>query len=125
MHGINQTNPYLSHSFLLAYVHLEFTGLNTGLQDSYNLAWKIAMVLNGTAPQTLLDSYSEERIPIADEIIKFSAKTLDDGLYQGWLSSNMKRLMLSIVPFLSRYLPNGSRRPPFSMVCFLFVFSVG
>ncbi|KAG0283916.1 hypothetical protein BGZ96_011710 [Linnemannia gamsii] len=91
-------------------------GLNTGLQDSYNLAWKIAMVLNGTAPQTILDSYGEERIPIADEVIKFSAKTLDSGLYQGWLSSNMKRLVLLIMPFLSRYLPNGSNRPPFSML---------
>ncbi|OAQ29103.1 hypothetical protein K457DRAFT_126109 [Linnemannia elongata AG-77] len=91
-------------------------GMNTGLQDSYNLAWKIALVLNGTAPQSLLDSYNEERIPIADEIIKFSAKTLDNGVYQGWLSSNMKRMMLSIVPFLVRYLPNGRSRPPFSML---------
>ncbi|KAF8934863.1 hypothetical protein BGZ47_010181 [Haplosporangium gracile] len=91
-------------------------GLNTGLQDSYNLAWKIAMVLNGTAPQSLLDSYSEERIPIADEIIQFSAKTLDSGIYQGFFSSRIKRLMLSIVPYLTRYLPNGSSSAPFSML---------
>ena len=101
---------------LVTHTRMEQTGLNVGLQDSYNLAWKIALVLNGTAPQSLLDSYSEERIPIADEIIKFSAKTLDSGVYQGWLSSNMKRMMLSIVPFLIRYLPNGNSRPPFSMV---------
>ncbi|KAK3830523.1 MAG: FAD binding domain-containing protein [Linnemannia elongata] len=91
-------------------------GMNTGLQDSYNLAWKIALVLNGTAPQSLLDSYSEERIPIADEVIKLSAKTLDNGIYQGWLSSNMKRIMLSIVPFFNRYLPKGNSRPTFSML---------
>ncbi|KAG9069841.1 hypothetical protein KI688_009166 [Linnemannia hyalina] len=91
-------------------------GMNTGLQDSYNLAWKIALVLNGTAPQSLLDSYSEERIPIADEIIKLSAKTLENGVYRGWLSSNMKRMMLSITPFLTRYLPNGRSRPSFSML---------
>jgi 2-polyprenyl-6-methoxyphenol hydroxylase-like FAD-dependent oxidoreductase len=90
--------------------------MNTGIQDSYNLAWKIAMVLNGTAPQTILDSYNEERIPIAEEIIKFSAKTLDNGLYQSWFSSIMRRLMLSIVPFLTRHLPNGSSRTNFSMV---------
>ncbi|KAG0292295.1 hypothetical protein BGZ97_005632 [Linnemannia gamsii] len=91
-------------------------GMNTGIQDSYNLAWKIAMVLNGTAPQTILDSYNEERIPIAEEIIKFSAKTLDNGLYQSWFSSIMRRLMLSIVPFLTRHLPNGSSRTNFSML---------
>lgn len=121
--------PFSSYYWL--HIRMEQTGMNTGLQDSYNLAWKIALVLNGTAPQSLLDSYNEERIPIADEIIKFSAKTLDNGVYQGWLSSNMKRMMLSIVPFLVRYLPNGRSRPPFSMVrkqhgcivfCFVFIF---
>ncbi|KAF9135936.1 hypothetical protein BGW39_009910 [Mortierella sp. 14UC] len=91
-------------------------GMNAGLQDSYNLAWKIAMVLNGTAPQSILDSYSEERIPIADEIIQFSAKILDSGLYQGFINSNIKRFMLSIVPFISRYLPMAGSRPPFSML---------
>jgi 2-polyprenyl-6-methoxyphenol hydroxylase-like FAD-dependent oxidoreductase len=50
--------------------------LNTGLQDSYNLAWKIAMVLKGIAPLSIVDSYSAERIPIADEIIHLSAKNL-------------------------------------------------
>ncbi|KAF9912352.1 hypothetical protein EC991_011044 [Linnemannia zychae] len=91
-------------------------GMNTGLQDSYNLAWKIAMVLNGTAPQSLLDSYTEERIPIADEIIQFSAKILDSGLYQGFVNSNIKRIMLSIMPFISRFLPMAGSRPPFSML---------
>ncbi|KAF9935337.1 hypothetical protein FBU30_003127 [Linnemannia zychae] len=90
-------------------------GMNCGLQDSYNLAWKIALVLNGTAPQSLLDSYSEERIPIADEIIAFSAKTLDSGLYQGYINSKIKRLMLTIMPYISRYLPTNTR-PPFSML---------
>ncbi|KAF9912351.1 hypothetical protein EC991_011043 [Linnemannia zychae] len=90
-------------------------GMNNGLQDSYNLAWKIAMVLNGTAPQSILDSYSEERIPIADEIIQFSAKTLDGGLYQSYFASTMKWLMLLILPFIARYLPMG-KRPSFSML---------
>ncbi|KAF9135935.1 hypothetical protein BGW39_009909 [Mortierella sp. 14UC] len=90
-------------------------GMNNGLQDSYNLAWKIAMVLNGTAPQSILDSYSEERIPIADEIIQFSAKTLDGGLYQSYFASTMKWMMLIILPFIARYLPMG-KRPSFSML---------
>ncbi|KAK3809684.1 MAG: FAD binding domain-containing protein [Linnemannia gamsii] len=91
-------------------------GLNTGVQDSYNLAWKIAMVLNGTAPQSLLDTYTEERIPIADEIIAFSAKLLESGRYQGVVKSTIKRLMLTIMPFLSRFFPAAGARQPFNML---------
>jgi hypothetical protein len=40
-------------------------GGNTGIQDAHNLAWKLAMVLNGTAGERLLDSYEPERHPIA------------------------------------------------------------
>ncbi len=40
-------------------------GLNTGLQDAHNLAWKLAAVLNRKAPETLLDSYEQERRPVA------------------------------------------------------------
>ena len=37
--------------------------MNTGIQDAYNHAWKLAMVINGQAGETLLDSYSTERMP--------------------------------------------------------------
>lgn len=40
-------------------------GLNTGLQDAHNLAWKLAAVLGKDAPETLLDSYEAERQPVA------------------------------------------------------------
>jgi len=40
-------------------------GLNTGVQDVHNLAWKLAAVLAGRAPAALLDSYEQERRPIA------------------------------------------------------------
>jgi len=40
-------------------------GLNTGVQDVHNLAWKIAAVLRGKADESLLDSYHEERQPLA------------------------------------------------------------
>lgn len=39
-------------------------GLNAAVQDSHNLAWKLALVLSGVAPDTLLDSYHEERWPV-------------------------------------------------------------
>ncbi|MEO8604752.1 MAG: FAD-dependent monooxygenase [bacterium] len=40
-------------------------GLNTGVQDAHNLAWKLAAVLDGTAPAALLDTYESERRPVA------------------------------------------------------------
>ena len=45
-------------------------GMNTGLQDAYNLAWKLDLVVKGRADATLLDSYEEERIPIARRLLE-------------------------------------------------------
>ena len=44
-------------------------GSNTSVQDAFNLAWKLAAVLKGQAGERLLDSYSEERAPIAKQIV--------------------------------------------------------
>ncbi|MFD5080589.1 FAD-dependent oxidoreductase [Streptomyces sp. NPDC058371] len=41
-------------------------GMNTGIQDAHNLAWKLAAVLGGGAPDALLDSYERERRPVAE-----------------------------------------------------------
>jgi len=45
-------------------------GMNTGIQDAYNLSWKLAAVINGQASDSLLDTYGEERIPIADWLLE-------------------------------------------------------
>lgn len=45
-------------------------GLNTGIQDSYNLAWKLATVLQRGAPEVLLDTYEAERLPVAQRVLK-------------------------------------------------------
>lgn len=45
-------------------------GLNTGLQDIYNLAWKLALVNKGVAHDSLLDSYHSERHPVAAGVLK-------------------------------------------------------
>lgn len=44
-------------------------GLNTGIQDSHNLAWKLASVLKGSAAPELLASYERERRPVAEEVV--------------------------------------------------------
>ena len=46
-------------------------GMNVGMQDGFNLGWKLAAVLEGRAPETLLHSYSEERQRVAQILIDF------------------------------------------------------
>jgi hypothetical protein len=45
-------------------------GMNTGIQDAYNLAWKLALVLKGEAPAALLDSYEAERRPVGADVVR-------------------------------------------------------
>ena len=52
-------------------------GANSGIQDADNLAWKLARVVHGTSPESLLDSYDAERIPAADENIRHSTRSTD------------------------------------------------
>ncbi|MFE9683560.1 FAD-dependent oxidoreductase [Streptomyces sp. NPDC006285] len=47
-------------------------GLNTSVQDAYNLGWKLAAVLRRDAPAALLDSYEEERRPVASQMLGLS-----------------------------------------------------
>ncbi|HXH04638.1 MAG TPA: FAD-dependent oxidoreductase, partial [Candidatus Competibacteraceae bacterium] len=52
-------------------------GANSGIQDVDNLVWKLKLVLDGSAPERLLDSYDVERIYAADENIKNSTRSTD------------------------------------------------
>ena len=45
-------------------------GLNTGVQDSVNLGWKLAQVVHQTAPESLLDTYHAERHPVAARVLR-------------------------------------------------------
>jgi 2,4-dichlorophenol 6-monooxygenase len=53
-------------------------GSNTSMQDSYNLAWKLAMVLRGHAAPSLLESYRDERLPIAKQIVDRANQSIDE-----------------------------------------------
>ncbi|WP_034274362.1 FAD-dependent monooxygenase [Actinospica robiniae] len=44
-------------------------GMNTGIQDAYNLAWKLALAVHGQSADGLLDSYEAERRPVAEEVV--------------------------------------------------------
>src|SRR5262249_13275503 len=45
-------------------------GMNTGMQDAFNLAWKLALVAHATAAPTLLESYSIERSAVGDRVLR-------------------------------------------------------
>lgn len=51
--------------------------MNTGIQDSFNLAWKVALVQQGLSPPTLLKSYTVERIPVVAEMLRQTTALLN------------------------------------------------
>lgn len=73
-----QADAYRSGRILLigdaAHVHSAMggPGLNLGLQDTLNLGWKLAAVINGWAPERLLDTYESERYPVGERVMMHS-----------------------------------------------------
>lgn len=55
-------------------------GMNTAVQDAYNLGWKLGQVLRHGAPDALLDSYEEERLPVAAHLLEFVVQ-----MHKDWL----------------------------------------
>jgi 2,4-dichlorophenol 6-monooxygenase len=53
-------------------------GSNTSIQDSYNLAWKLAYVLNGDAGEGLLDTFDDERAPVGKQIVLRANKSIEE-----------------------------------------------
>lgn len=53
-------------------------GSNTSIQDAFNLAWKLAMVVKGQAGQGLLASYQDERAPVAKQIVTRANKSIEE-----------------------------------------------
>lgn len=52
-------------------------GMNTGIQDGYNLAWKLALVLRGEAGPRILDTYNEERVENAERLLETTDRFFD------------------------------------------------
>lgn len=71
-------------------------GMNTGIQDAYNLGWKLGLVLNG-ARSSLLDTYEEERLPVAASILGISTRlSREFQANKNQLSRNSETLQLGI-----------------------------
>ncbi|KAF9202510.1 hypothetical protein BGZ49_007337 [Haplosporangium sp. Z 27] len=89
-------------------------GLNTGLQDAHNLAWKLAFVLNGVAPESLLETY-EEREDMADRAITLSSKLFQRNTSTGFLAHVTKLIFLTFAPWLIYLTKVFSFAPDISM----------
>lgn len=75
-------------------------GMNTGLQDAYNLAWKLALVAQGRAHPALLDSYEQERLPVAQRLLATTDRLFMLLVSDGWPA---KLFRTTVIPRLIGY----------------------
>jgi 3-(3-hydroxy-phenyl)propionate hydroxylase len=71
-------------------------GANSGLQDADNLGWKLKLVMDGKAPEKLLDSYTEERVFAADENLMNSTRSTDFITPKSKVSRTFRNAVLSL-----------------------------
>jgi 2-polyprenyl-6-methoxyphenol hydroxylase-like FAD-dependent oxidoreductase len=81
-------------------------GMNTGLQDAYNLGWKLALVVSGAAGPALLDSYEVERIPVARRLLSTTdrafALVVSDTTVAGLLRTRVLANMMALAMRIGR-----------------------
>ena len=65
--------------------------MNTGIQDGYNLAWKLALVLRGDAHPRILKTYNEERVEVAERLLETTDRMFDLLVNPDWLLSFVRR----------------------------------
>ena len=79
-------------------------GMNTGLQDAYNLAWKLALVAAGRAADTLLDSYEAERLPVARRLLDTTDRAFSVVVSDRWTSRLLRtRVLAKIAATVMRF----------------------
>jgi 2-polyprenyl-6-methoxyphenol hydroxylase-like FAD-dependent oxidoreductase len=78
-------------------------GMNTGMQDAFNLAWKLALVVRKSCDEHLLDTYSPERSSVGDEVLKSAARLTTVGTMKNPVAQTVRNLvghvMLGVAPF--------------------------
>jgi 2-polyprenyl-6-methoxyphenol hydroxylase-like FAD-dependent oxidoreductase len=82
-----------------AHVHspMGAQGMNTGLQDAYNLAWKLALVVKGRADAALLDTYEQERIPVAQRLLRTTDRAFRLVVTESWLAGLLRTRVIAKV----------------------------
>src|SRR5262249_25322868 len=90
-------------------------GMNTGIGDAVNLAWKLAAVLAGRANASLLDSYEAERLPFARSLVATTDRVFEAVVGKGLLARAVRTVFAPyILPFVLRFA--AVRRAQFRLV---------
>ncbi|MGB9182092.1 MAG: FAD-dependent monooxygenase [Pyrinomonadaceae bacterium] len=76
-------------------------GMNTGIQDAYNLAWKMALVLKGAAHERILDTYNEERLPNAKRLLGTTDRMFNLAAGTDWLFGLIRN---TVFPPMAKYI---------------------
>ncbi|SAK55670.1 monooxygenase FAD-binding protein [Caballeronia hypogeia] len=71
-------------------------GMNTGLQDAHNLAWKLVLAVRGAASASLLDSYEAERRPVGLDVVESTSRAMNTVLAHGEVRPAMRETQLLI-----------------------------
>jgi 2-polyprenyl-6-methoxyphenol hydroxylase-like FAD-dependent oxidoreductase len=107
-----QASRYRSGRLLLAgdaaHIHSPVggQGMNTGIQDAWNLGWKLALVAKGRAPEDLLDTYSAERWPVGRSLLRYTdraftffTRVMSGSRFAAWIRTN---IVARVVPWILR-----------------------
>jgi 2-polyprenyl-6-methoxyphenol hydroxylase-like FAD-dependent oxidoreductase len=99
LHHRMADNFRLQRCFLIgdaAHIHSPVggQGMNTGLQDAYNLAWKLAGVVNKHFKPVILDSYAAERMPVAKALLSTTDKAFTMIMSRNWFAGMFKKWLL-------------------------------
>jgi 2-polyprenyl-6-methoxyphenol hydroxylase-like FAD-dependent oxidoreductase len=76
-------------------------GMNTGIQDAYNLAWKLALVIQDRADERLLETYNEERLENAKHLLKTTDRIFE---FAAGTDSVLNFLRMNIFPPVAKYI---------------------
>ncbi len=76
-------------------------GMNTGLQDAYNLAWKLALVVSQRADTALLDTYGAERLPVAHRLLATTDRAFRVVASTSWLAGLLRTQIIANVAALA------------------------
>ncbi len=76
-------------------------GMNTGIQDAYNLAWKLALILKGKRDEKLLETYNEERLENAKHLLETTDRMFQFGTGSEWF---LAFLRTNVLPSVAKYI---------------------
>ncbi len=72
-------------------------GMNTGMQDAFNLGWKLALILRSKNAKAIAKSYGMERRPVAQQVVKEASQKLRFGMRQSRIMLILKDILLPVI----------------------------